>query len=81
MKRLITCLLALTLCAGLMCAPAAAAEESAPSRLTPVQVWGTITRLDDDSILLENSKVTPTVRSSSTSARPPISLTPSPAIR
>ena len=55
MKRLITCLLALTLCAGLMCAPAAAAEESAPSRLTPVQVWGTITRLDDDSILLENS--------------------------
>ena len=24
-------------------------------RLTPVQVWGTITRLDDDSILLENS--------------------------
>mgnify|MGYP007117029646 FL=1 len=53
MKRLITCLLALTLCAGLMCAPAAAAEESAPSRLTPVQVWGTITRLDDDSILLQ----------------------------
>lgn len=64
MKRLFACLLALTLCAGLMSIPAMAAESDQstaketteePARLGPVRVWGSITRMENGSLMVENS--------------------------
>lgn len=49
-------LLALLLCAVLFCVPAAAAEAdlTLPAAQAPVRVWGTLTRLDDGGLLVEN---------------------------
>lgn len=49
-------LLAMLLCALLFCVPAAAAEEdlSLPAAQAPVRVWGTLTRLEDGGLLVEN---------------------------
>ena len=61
MKRLFAGLMATTLLAALLCLPAAAAEtasdkaEAAPAYHTPVRVWGTVTRLENGSLLLKNS--------------------------
>lgn len=54
-KRLLQCL-SLVLCAALLTLPALAAEgESAPAaKEGPVRVWGTLTRLDDGGLLVEN---------------------------
>ena len=55
MKRWITGLLALTLCAALAALPAAAAEtEETPARLGPVLLEGPVTWMDEDTFLLEN---------------------------
>lgn len=56
MRRWITGLLALTLCAALLAFPAAAAEsgEETPARLGPVQLWGTVTWMDEDTFLLSS---------------------------
>ena len=57
-KRILQCL-SLRLCAALLAVPAAAAETSdeaaAPVRPGPVQVWGTLTWLDDGGLYVENS--------------------------
>ena len=57
-KRILQCL-SLILCAALLMIPAAAAEtsgeEAASTRPGPVQVWGTLTWLDDGGLLVENS--------------------------
>ena len=57
MRRWITGLLALTLCAALLALPAAAAEtEEAPARLGPVAYWGSVTWMDEDSFLLDRGE-------------------------
>ena len=57
-KRILQCL-SLILCAALLAIPAAAAEtsddEAAATRPGPVQVWGTLTWLDDGGLYVENS--------------------------
>lgn len=58
MKRLMTLLLSLALCAAALAVPASAAEEDggmpiAP-RPGPVQVWGAVTRLENGSLLVKN---------------------------
>ena len=57
-KRILQCL-SLILCAVLLAVPAAAAETSAGEassvRPGPVQVWGTLTWLDDGGLLVQNS--------------------------
>ena len=57
-KRILQCL-SLILCAALLAIPAAAAEtsadEAATTRPGPVQVWGTLTWLDDGGLLVQNS--------------------------
>ena len=57
-KRILQCL-SLLLCAALLAVPAAAAEasagEAASTRPGPVQVWGTLTWLEDGGLLVENS--------------------------
>ena len=56
-KRILQCL-SLILCAALLTIPAAAAETSddeAAARPGPVQVWGTLTWLDDGGLYVENS--------------------------
>ena len=57
-KRILQCL-SLILCAALLTIPAAAAEtsddEAAATRPGPVQVWGTLTWLDDGGLYVENS--------------------------
>ena len=59
MKRRILQCLSLILCAALLAIPAAAAEgdssEAATTRPGPVQVWGTLTWLDDGGLLVQNS--------------------------
>lgn len=56
MKRIVTMLLALSLCAAVLCAPAYAEEPAAPAAgLGPVMIWGTVTRQTDGSLLLNNS--------------------------
>ena len=60
MKNMIIRVLAVTLCAAAVCAlPAFAAEPEeaaeAPAYLAPVRVWGAVTRLENGSVLLENS--------------------------
>ena len=61
MKNMISRVLALTLCAAVVCAlPAFAAETAdngagAPAYMAPVRVWGTVTRLENGAVLLENS--------------------------
>ncbi len=61
MKNMISRVLALTLCAAVVCAlPALAAETAetdagAPAYMAPVRVWGTVTRLENGAVLLENS--------------------------
>ena len=60
MKNMIIRVLAVTLCAAAVCAlPAFAAEPEeaaeAPAYLAPVRVWGSVTRLENGSVLLENS--------------------------
>lgn len=64
MKRTILArMLSLALCAVLVCAAGAAAveagvtgqEEGVPTRLGPVQVWGSVTRLENGSLFLKNS--------------------------
>lgn len=56
MNRLCKRLTALALGAMLLCLPALAAEEpAAPARPQPVRVWGTVQRLDEDSLHLTNS--------------------------
>ena len=56
MKRWITGLLALTLCAALLALPAAAAEteEETSARPGPVLLEGPVTWMDEDTFLLEN---------------------------
>lgn len=57
-KRILQCL-SLILCAALLAIPAAAAEtadEETPARLGPVQVWGTVTWMDEDSFLLDRGE-------------------------
>ena len=51
-------LLALLLCALLLCVPAAAAEEdlSLPAAEAPTRVWGTVTHLEDGGLLVENGR-------------------------
>ena len=57
-KRILQCL-SLILCAVLLAVPAAAAEtsvgEASSVRPGPVQVWGTLTWLDDGGLLVQNS--------------------------
>ena len=59
MKRSLSRMLALTLCAAVLCAlPAFAAEKEpaeAPDYLAPVQAWGSVTVLENGSLLLENT--------------------------
>ena len=61
MKNMIIRVLAVTLCAAAVCAlPAFAAETAdngagAPAYMAPVRVWGTVTRLENGAVLLENS--------------------------
>ena len=60
MKNVIIRVFALTLCAAVVCAlPAFAAEEEpaaeAPAYLSPVRVWGAVTRLENGVVLLKNS--------------------------
>ena len=61
MKKTMLRMLSLTLCAVMLCAlPAFAAEKKepvaeAPDYLPPVQVWGTVTRLEEGRLLVENS--------------------------
>ena len=61
MKNMISRVLALTLCAAVVCAlPAFAAETAdngagAPAYMAPVRVWGTVTRLENGAVLLKNS--------------------------
>lgn len=60
MKRILRGL-SLLLCAALLCVPALAAEtenDPAAERPGPVQVWGTVTRLDGGGLLVENSSDT-----------------------
>ncbi len=54
MKKSIGRFLALALCAALLGVPVSAAGEEGPSRMGPVQVWGTVTHLEDGSLLIEN---------------------------
>lgn len=54
-KQLFKLLLALSLCAAVLCGSALAEEAGAPA---PVQVWGTVTHLEDGSLLLKNSDTT-----------------------
>ena len=57
MKRILRGL-SLLLCAALLCVPAFAAEteeDPAADRLGPVQVWGTVTRLENGGLLVQNS--------------------------
>ena len=57
MKRILRGL-SLLLCAALLCVPAFAAETEenpAADRLGPVAVWGTVTRLENGGLLVENS--------------------------
>ena len=48
--------LSLLLCAALLCVPALAATEENPAdgRQGPVAVWGTVTRLENDGLLVKN---------------------------
>lgn len=60
MKKKLSRILALALCAAAVCAlPAFAAETEdtaeAPAYLAPVRVWGRLTRLENGAILLKNS--------------------------
>ena len=58
MKKRILRGLSLLLCAALLCVPAFAAEteeDPAADRLGPVQVWGTVTRLENGGLLVQNS--------------------------
>lgn len=61
MKKMLCRVLSLGLCAALLCAlPALAAETEGPSSETPaymapVRVWGKATKLEDGSLLLQNS--------------------------
>lgn len=61
MKKLLCRALSLALCAALVCAlPAFAAETEepapeAPAYMAPVRVWGTVTRLENGSLLLQNA--------------------------
>lgn len=58
MKKLLARVLSLALCAAALCAlPAFAAEErdEAPDYLSPVRVWGSLTKLDDGGLLVQNS--------------------------
>lgn len=62
MKKFLTPLLSLALCAALLAVPAAAAltppaPEDTP-RLGPVQVWGAVTKLENGSLLLNNDDET-----------------------
>ena len=59
MKRRILQCLSLILCAALLAVPAAAAEEGgdeAASRLGPVEKWGTVTWMDEDTFLLDSGE-------------------------
>lgn len=64
MKKAMLRMLSLTLCAVMLCAlPAFAAERKetvaeAPDYLPPVQVWGTVTRLEQGRLLVKNSSET-----------------------
>ena len=59
MNKRVSRILALALCAAMVCAlPAFAANETAPETLAylmPVRVWGTVTRLENGAVLLKNS--------------------------
>lgn len=59
MNKRVSRILALALCAAMVCAlPAFAANETAPETpayLMPVRVWGTVTRLENGAVLLKNS--------------------------
>lgn len=58
MKNWCKALLSLMLCAAVLCLPALAEEAEAPmdpSYPAPVRVWGTVTRQEDGSLLLQNS--------------------------
>lgn len=64
MKRnIVLRILSLTICAVMVCAAGAAAadadssgqEAGASAKLSPVRVWGTVTKLENGSLLLENS--------------------------
>jgi len=56
MKKTLVKLFSLVLCAAMLCAVgAAAAEETSPARLGPVQVWGTVTWTENGSLFLKNS--------------------------
>ena len=60
MKKMIARALALTLCAAMVCAlPAFAAESEtaapeAPAYMAPVRVWGRVTRLENEAVLVQN---------------------------
>lgn len=65
MRKMLTCFLTLSLCAAVLCLPAAAAENDllispapAAAPLGPVQVWGQATQLESGSLLLKNSDKT-----------------------
>ena len=56
-KRLMSLLLALTLCAAVLCVPAFAAEkaEATPDPGAPTRMWGQLTRVNDKSFSLKST--------------------------